>query len=382
MFTLIENGDVYTPEPIGRTSVLLANSVIAKVGEIDRRVLDQLDLSVEYIDATGAMIVPGLIDPHQHLLGGSGEEGFSSQTPEISASEIIKAGITTVVGCLGVDTTMKTMAGLLSRAKALKEEGLSAFIWSGGYNVPPTTITDSIRDDIMFIEEIIGAGEIAISDERSTDPTAQELARLVNDAYVGGMLSKKSGVTHFHVGDQDSRLKLLQRLIDEYQTPPECLYPTHVERTRKLLRDAVDLARSGSYVDFDTAGEDLAEHICFYFEHGGDPERLTLSSDAGQKSPSNLLEQVRRCNERGCIEFPRLLSLVTKNTAAVLKLGDKGELAEGKAADVLILDAESLELKDVIARGKRVFREGKLNFSESYLEKSDRSLTLVGAASE
>ena len=80
-------------------------------------------------------------------------------------------GITTVIGCLAVDTTMKTMAGLLARAKALKEEGLAAFIWSGGYNVPPTTITDSIRDDIMFIEEVVDAGEIAISDERSTDPT-------------------------------------------------------------------------------------------------------------------------------------------------------------------------------------------------------------------
>jgi beta-aspartyl-dipeptidase (metallo-type) len=382
MFTLIQNADVYTPEPIGRTSVLLANSVIAKVGEVDRRVLDQLNLSVEFIDASGAIVVPGLIDPHQHLLGGSGEEGFSSQSPEISASEIVKAGITTVVGCLGVDTTMKTMAGLLARAKALKEEGLSAFIWSGGYNVPPTTITSSPRDDIMFIDEVIGAGEIAISDERSTDPTLQELARLVNDAYVGGMLSKKSGVTHFHVGDQESRLKLLFQLIDEYHTPPECLYPTHVERTRKLLRDAIDLTRRGSYADFDTAGEDLVEHICFYFENGGDPERLTLSSDAGQKSPSNLLAQVRRCKERGCIELSRVLSLVTKNTARVLKLADKGEIAERKAADVLILDAETLELKDVIARGKRLVRDGNLNFSESYLEKSDRYLTLVGAASE
>ncbi len=45
MFTLIENGDVYTPEPIGRTSVLVSNSVIAKIGDINRRALDQLVLS-------------------------------------------------------------------------------------------------------------------------------------------------------------------------------------------------------------------------------------------------------------------------------------------------------------------------------------------------
>ena len=145
MFTLIEQGEVYAPEPLGKTSVLLSGGTILKIGEINASTVEQLGLPLDVIDASGCVVTPGLIDPHQHLLGGSGEEGFSTQTPEISASEIVSAGITTVVGCLGVDTTMKTMAGLLARAKALKEEGLSAFIWSGGYNVPPTTITGTIR---------------------------------------------------------------------------------------------------------------------------------------------------------------------------------------------------------------------------------------------
>jgi beta-aspartyl-dipeptidase (metallo-type) len=253
MFTLIENGDVYASQRMERSSVLIAGDSILKIGEVDARDLERLDLPVEVIDASGCFVTPGLIDPHQHLLGGSGEEGFSSQTPEINPHEIISAGITTVVvGCLGVDTTMKTMAGLLARAKALKEEGLSAFIWSGGYNVPPTTITGTIRDDIMFIDEVIGAGEIAVSDERSTDPTAQELARLVSDAYVGGMLSRKAGVTHFHVGDQKNRLKLLQQLVDDFHTPPHCIYASHVERNKKLFRDAIELTREGCFIDMDT----------------------------------------------------------------------------------------------------------------------------------
>jgi beta-aspartyl-dipeptidase (metallo-type) len=380
MFTLIENGEIYAPEPMGRMSVLLAGSAILKIGDVDTRALAQLDLPVDNIDASGCFVTPGLIDPHQHLLGGSGEQGFSSQTPEIIGGELISSGITTVVGCLGVDTSMKTMAGLLARAKALKEEGLAAFIWSGGYNVPPTTVTSSIRDDIMFIEEVVGAGEIAISDERSTDPTAQELARLVNDAYVGGKLSKKAGVTHFHVGEGKGRLDLLNKLIDDYETPPECIYPSHVERNRQLLKDAIELTRQGCFVDLDTAGEDLTEHICFYFENKGHPDRLTLSSDAGESSPSNLLDQIRRSVQKGCVDFHRLLSLVTSNTATVLKLQNKGKLAPGKAADVLVLRAELLELKDVIAGGKRLFRNGRLDFKESFLEKSDRVINLVGAA--
>ena len=71
---------------------------------------------------------------------------------------------------------------------------------------------------------------------------------------------------------------------------------------------------------------------------------------------------------------------MTKNTAKVLKLENKGELAVGKAADVLVLEAKSLELKEVIAGGKRLYREGSLNFKESYLQNSNRVIDLVGEA--
>ena len=56
---------------------------------------------------------------------------------------------------------MKTMAGLLARVKGLEGEGLSTRMWTGGYNVPPTTVMKSIREDMLFIDEIVGAGEVA-----------------------------------------------------------------------------------------------------------------------------------------------------------------------------------------------------------------------------
>src|SRR3982751_2379700 len=187
---------------MGRQDVLLADGKVASVGTGNAAAIEATGLGLETIDANGCIVTPGLIDPHEHLLGGSGERGFATQTPEIAFSEVVQGGITTVVGCLGVDTTTKTLPGLLARAKAFNEEGITAFIYSGGYDVPPVTLTGSVRTDMLMVAEVIGAGEVAIADARSTAPTLDELDRLVRDAYVGGLLSRKCGITHFHVGDE------------------------------------------------------------------------------------------------------------------------------------------------------------------------------------
>ena len=378
MLTLIENGDVYAPNAVGENSILIAAGVILKIGAINRQALESLHIKLDVIDATDCIVAPGLIDPHEHLLGGSGEKGFASQTPEIYPGEIISAGITTVVGCLGVDTTMKTMAGLLAKVKALKEEGLSAYLWTGGYDVPPTTITGTARNDVMFIEEVIGAGEIAISDERSTDHNPLELARLVIDAHNGGMLANKAGVTHFHVGHGEERLEPLRNLLGNYPVKPEWIYPTHITRSEELMKEAIELAAQGSFVDIDTVDGDLPKWFKFYFNNGGAPDKLTVSTDASITRPHNLLAQIRSCILEHEFPISKALACVTANTANALKLNQKGSLEAGKDADVLILRKETLEIKDVIAGGKCLYKNGKLNFKEKFLEESDRRIELHG----
>jgi beta-aspartyl-dipeptidase (metallo-type) len=230
---------------------------------------------------------------------------------------------------------MKTLPGLLAKTKALKEEGLNAFMWTGGYNVPPKTITDSVRDDIMFIEEIIGAGEIAISDERSNEPNIAEIARIAHDAYVGGMLSKKAGVVHFHVGESATRLQILRDLLENTDVSAEWIYPTHITRSEELMLEAIELANRGCFVDMDTVNEDLPQWIRFYRGNGGDMKKLTISSDSSITSPQSFYEQFRRCVLENELSLEETLPLVTSNTATVLKLDMKGRIAEGKAADVL-----------------------------------------------
>jgi beta-aspartyl-dipeptidase (metallo-type) len=378
MLILIENGEIYSPERKGKDSILFGAGKIFKIGDVNRQTLESLDIKVDVIDAADCIVTPGFIDPHQHILGGSGEEGFASQTPEISAVEIVSSGITSLIGCLGVDTTMKTMAGLLAKAKGLKEEGLSAYLWTGGYDVPPTNIIGTPRNDIMFIEEIIGSGEIAIADERSTDHVPHELARLVIDTHNGGMLSGKSGVTHFHVGHGEERLNSIRNILDKFPIEPEWIYATHITRSEELMKEAIELAGRGSYVDMDTVDEDLPKWLRFYLDNGGNPDQLTVSTDASITSPRNMYEQIRACILEHNFPIEQALALVTANTARVLKLEQKGVLEEGKDADILVLRKDSLEIKDVICNGQHLFRGGKPAFKEKFLEESNRRIHLEG----
>jgi beta-aspartyl-dipeptidase (metallo-type) len=378
MLTLIENGDIYAPEHKGRAPMLLANEKIEKIGGVSRSALDELGCEYEVIDASGCYVTPGLIDPHQHLLGGSGEGSLSLQSPELFLTEIVRAGITTVVGVLGVDTTMKTMPGLLGRVKGLEGEGISTRMWTGGYNIPPMTITGSVRTDMLFIDECVGAGELAISDARSLQTSTDELARHVLDTHIGGLLSGKAGITHFHVGSSTRRLEPLRKLINEYEVKAEWLYPTHISRSPELMTEAIGLAREGAYVDLDTVQQQLARDVRYYLDNNGPTDRLTVSSDADSGTPDILFNQLCGLVVKEKLPLELVLSFCTSNPASVLRLGNKGRLDEGKDADVLVLKRGSLDIVEVIALGKRMVKDGAINVREKFLEESLRNVRLSG----
>jgi beta-aspartyl-dipeptidase (metallo-type) len=375
----IENGELYTPRHRGRGSVLVGGGQILSVGEISGKSLAHSGVEVDTLDASQCLVIPGLVDPHEHLIGGSGEHGFQSQTPEIFLQELVRGGITSVVGTLGVDTVTKTMPALLGKVKALRAEGVSAYLYTGGYSVPPATLTGSARTDIVLIEEVIGVGETAIADRRSSHPAAGELARLASEAYTGGILSGKAGVLHLHIGEDSRRLADVRALLEEHHVAPEALYPTHVERSPKLFDEALDLARRGVVVDVDVMEGDLPVWFRRYRESGAPEENFTASTDAGQSSPSSLLEQIRQCVLRNGVTLEQALPTVTSNTAAVLKLTTKGGLAPGCDGDVVLLDRATLEPRFVVAGGKVMMRDSLVTARETFLSNATRRIHLDGA---
>lgn len=374
--TLFSNADVSAPERLGRRHVLVGGEKILAV-EAEAPELDPALCSV--VDLAGARLVPGLIDAHVHLTGGGGEAGPATRVPAVVLSALGTVGVTTVVGVLGTDATTRDVASLVAAVLALRQEGLSAWCWTGSYEVPPPTLTGSVRKDIVFVDPVLGVGEIALSDHRSSQPTFDELARLAADCHVGGMMSGKAGVLHLHMGDGPRGLELVRRLVETTEIPARTFHPTHVNRKKALFAEALDLARRGSSIDVTAfpveEGEDAlsaADAIEAYLSSDAPRHRLTCSSDAGGALPtfdaegalvkmgvgsaSALAETLETLLARGhsCED---VLPIFTRNVADLLRLPHKGRIAAGADADLVVLD-DRHRIREVMARGRFLVRSG------------------------
>ncbi len=383
MIKIIQNIDVYAPQHLGKKDVLTINDKIIKIADAGMMPLFSIFPEAETINGTDRILTPGFIDCHVHVLGGGGEGGFANRTPEATMEGLTKFGVTTVVGCLGTDGIGRDMCALVAKTKGLNEQGMSAYCYTGSYQIPVHTLTDSITKDIMMIQEIIGTGEIAISDHRSSQPTFEEFARVVADTRLGGVLSGKAGIINVHLGDGMRCMDLIERVLDETEIPASQFLPTHVNRNEMLFGKAITYALKGGAVDF-TGNEDMdywetisdevrvCNGIKRMLDAGVNPNRITISSDGQGSLPiynkqgeflgmgvgqsSCLLKEVKECVERTEIPLEIALSTITANPAEILNLKEKGKIEEGKDADLCILD-QSLQVMEVIARGKTVYKK-------------------------
>ncbi|MDJ0836327.1 MAG: beta-aspartyl-peptidase [Acidobacteriota bacterium] len=374
---LLKNGNVFAPNPLGRQDILLAGGIISAVAPK----LDTGSLDVEIIDLAGLRVVPGFIDGHTHLCGAGGEGGPATRTPELQLGQLVGSGVTTAVGCLGTDGITRTIAGLLMKAKGLTEEGMTCRIYTGSYQVPPPTLCGDVAHDLCYIQEVIGAGEIAIADKRSSAPTAHELARLAKRIHVAGMLGGKAGILHLHMGDEAAPFSVLHEAVRLSQLPHACFFPTHINRNGIIFEEAAAWGKvgplditTGSYPFFKEIEVKPAYALARLLKLGVPAGHITMSSDAGGSLPrfdndgnleglavglaDTLLTELKDAVNNEAVPFETALATITANPAAILKLKSKGRLAPNMDADLVIMD-DNMDIHHVIARGKPMVRNGE-----------------------
>lgn len=373
MFLLIKGARIYCPRDQGIQDLLVCSGKIVSIGNLP----ESLDIpgNLTVIDGTGLSLAPGFVDQHVHISGGGGEAGPTTRTPEIFLSQLTTAGITTVVGLLGFDGTTRSLAGLLAKTRSLEDEGISAYMFSGAYELPVPTLTGAVKKDLVLIDKVIGIGEIAISDHRSAQPSVEMLAHLGAEARVGGMLGNKPGIVHIHIGEGKQGLSLLFDVIRNFDLPVTQFIPTHVNRLDRLFYQAIDYARQGGYIDL-TAGIrpsetdpalDVPRAIERLLTSGVLLEQVTVSSDGNGSLPTFhqngefasmtvgsvhvLWNDIRQTVLQNILPLDKALSLITSNPATLLKIPHKGTIAVGNDADLVLLD-RALMIDTVIAKGK------------------------------
>ncbi|MHD0316877.1 beta-aspartyl-peptidase [Fusobacterium sp. THCT1E2] len=382
MFRLIKNVEVYSPKYLGAKDILFCNNKIVKIGNNIN--IDGFDC--EIIDGSGKKAIPGYIDQHIHITGGGGEGSFKTRVPEAPLSKIVEAGVTTVVGVLGTDSTTRNVENLLAKAKSLKEEGISCYITTGAYEFPSPTITGTVKRDVTFIEEIIGV-KLAISDHRASFINEDILEDLGSQVRTAGMFANKAGIVVLHMGDGDRVLSQVLNVIRDSEIPIKHFIPTHVNRKAEVFEAALDFAKRGGYIDITSSftEEDYmtaAKGVVAAQKAGVPLDRITFSSDgygsfSDYDAAGNLIrigaspidtdhQQIIELVKKYGFNLEEALQFLTVNPAKALKLyPNKGILAEDSDADMILLD-ENLDINDVFALGKQFVKNKKVIIKGTY----------------
>lgn len=374
MFKLLKNGTCYGTQFLGKKDVLV---VLDKIYKIADDIPSDNIPDLEIIDCTDKIVCAGFIDQHLHITGGGGEEGFISRIPEIKLNDIVSAGITTVVGVLGFDSITRNIEGLLAKARGLEAEGLNTYIYTGSYEVPTATITGKAMKDITLIDKIIGIGEIAISDHRSSHPTVDMLKEIAYEARMGGLLSQKAGIVHIHVGDGKKGLKPLLELLETSDFPLDMFVPTHLNRNKTLFHQAIEFANSGGNIDLTSGqssetGYSVPDALELILKEKVPIDRVTVSSDGNGSIPPTpsgdrvgkavqLFEDIRICVLERKMDISTVLKTVTENVAKRIKLyPTKGVLAEGSDGDILVINPQDFSINSVFIGGEKFVDNGRV----------------------
>jgi len=178
--------------------------------------------------------------------------------------------------------------------------------------------------------------------------------------------------------------------LKETEIPATQFIPTHVNRNLPLLEEAILFIQQGGYIDLtaslDPEAEDkrvqsVATAIELCLKKKAPISHITISSDSNGSLPvfdqqgnltgltvatqKSLLMNFEYIIKNKILNLEQALTLFSTNPASFYKLNNKGEIKEGKDADLLLFDRE-FKITDFFIKGKVMIADGKLTARSTF----------------
>ncbi|HPQ45922.1 MAG TPA: adenine deaminase [Clostridia bacterium] len=340
--------NVFTGE-IDRGDIAVYDGYIAGVGEYHGKI---------EIDVQGKYVSPGFIDGHVHIES-------SMLTPPQFAKSVIVKGTTTVVADPHEIANVCGIAGIEFMLDSSEELPLDVFIMLPSC-VPSTDFENSgailTADDLVPLKKrdrVLGLGEMmnypgVVRGNRDVHRKLEDFKEVRIDGHSPGLTGKD----------------LNAYISTGVRTDHECT--TVEEMTEKLSKGMYIHIREGS------ATRNLKTLIKGV--NRNNLRRIMFCTD--DKHPKNIKNEghinfnVKKAVRNG-INAIEAITMATLNTAECYSLSDRGAIAPGFKADMVVLnDLEAFEVDKVFKAGKLVAEEGIALF-EAPPYKDERVLDTV-----
>jgi len=320
-------------EEIYRGDIAISKGIITGIG--DYRGKEEIDLRDKFL-------LPGLLDAHVHLES-------SMVTPGEYARAVVPQGTTTVIADPHEIANVLGIDGIEYILKASKNLPLDVFIMLPSC-VPATEFeTSGARLEAQDLKELIhhprvlGLGEVMnFSGVINKDPKILEKIALFKNRIIDGHAPGLSG--------EDLR-KYIQAGIG---SDHECT--TKEEAEEKLKAGMTIMIREGS------ASKNLKDLIPVVNDETY--KKCLFCTD--DRNPIDLLEEghinflIKKAVSLG-LEPLRAIQMATINTARYFRLKDRGAIASGYKADLVVVDdLENFKVAMVFKDGELVAKEGGL----------------------
>ena len=367
---LIRNATVLTmaaPGTLERTDILVRRGVVAEIG----RELDAPD-GVVVVDATGAWVMPGIIDDHSHMASDGGiNEGTLSITAQVRIEDVLRGDdLTLYRAAAGGVTTANVLHGSANtiggqRAVIQMKYGVPAtelqfddyprgIKFALGENVtrrrnrfPNTRMGQEavIRRALVEAQAYQAQWDDYDAEVRQADRRVAPPRRDLRLETLAGVLSGDI-LVHSHGYNADELFMLLQTL-EEFGVRELTL--EHALEAYKIAPEVVAFGNRGAFVSTFAdnwaykieAYDAIPYNVALITEAGG---RAILNSDSGERV-RRLYGDAAKMVRFGGLSYRQALETITVNPAMALQIDDHvGSIEVGKRADLALFNGHPLNI--------------------------------------